>query len=232
MQHIRELSGSWRDETRQEAEAAGSLVAPPTIIDRSVNVLIGRAPPAFFRATFPASYMVGAEGLTNEFRFHTIRLWEHADRIRSGELGELAPLLVLCEDVPTERTLREERELILGLPVESAVRTELLALALTVGTRYFSRDVLETLFREELEMLKGASIIDEWIEQGVAKGMAEGMARGRAVAARQMLLRLMRRRFGELPASAVTRVESETPEWCEEMAERVMEAKSLEELGL
>jgi predicted transposase YdaD len=187
-------------------------------------------------STFPAAYIVGGEGLTNEYRFHTIRLWEHADRIRGGELPELAPLLVLCEDVPTEQTLQEERRLILGLPVDPSVRTELLAVALTVGTRYFSRDVLERLFREELQMLKEASFIDEWIEQGIAQGIAQGMAqgevRGRAAGARQMLLRLLRARFGDLPAVIVSRVENEGPEWCEDMAERVLEAKSLEELGL
>src|SRR5436190_8383301 len=156
---------------------------------------------------FPAAYMVGGEGLTNEYRFHTLRLWEHANRIRGGELPELAPLLVLCEDVPTEQTLQEERQLILGLPVDPSVRTELLAVAQTVGSRYFPRHVLERLFQEELQMLKEASFIDEWIEQG--------RAQGRAGAARQMLLRLLRARFGELPVSAVSRVENEWPDWCE-----------------
>jgi hypothetical protein len=46
---MRELSGSWIEESRQEAEAAGSLVSPLKIIDRSVKTLIRRAPPAFFR---------------------------------------------------------------------------------------------------------------------------------------------------------------------------------------
>src|SRR5256885_2179842 len=66
-------------------------------------------------------------GLKNEFSFPTIRLWEHADQIRGGTLPELAPLLALCEDRPTEQTMREEREIILRLDTTPEVRAELLA---------------------------------------------------------------------------------------------------------
>lgn len=175
-------------------------------------------------STFPDTYSIEAGGIRNVFLFHTIRLWEHAARIRSGDLTELAPLLVLCEDKPTERTLREERRLILGLDVAADVRAELLAVALTVGLRYFGRDLLLRLFREELDMLKGANIIEEW--------MVEREALGEAKQARSMLLRLLRARFGDLPEAVVQRVETEDPEWCEETAERTLTAKSLDELSL
>ncbi len=179
-------------------------------------------------ATFPTGYTVEEAGLRNEHSFHTIRLWEHAERIRSGELPELAPLLPLCEDNPTQQTLREERQIILGLETTTEVRAELLAIALTVGLRYFSRDVLERLFREELEMLKEASVIQEWIEQAVE----EGEARGEARRGRAMLLRLLNERFGELPDNVVSRIELQDPDWCEEMAVRAIAAQSLEELSL
>src|SRR5438034_6644052 len=61
--------------------------------------------------------------------------WEHADRIRSGELPELAPLLILCDDQFSEATLREERELILTADVSQSVRSELLAVADRKSTR-------------------------------------------------------------------------------------------------
>jgi hypothetical protein len=93
------------------------------------------------------------------------------------------------------------------------------------------RSVLETLFREELQMLKEATFIDEWIQQEIQQGRAEGETAGRAVAARQILLRLLRQRFGELPAAVLSRVESATAEWCEEMAVRVLTAKTLSDLG-
>ena len=64
-----------------------------------------------------------------------IRLWEHADRIRNGDLTELATLLVLCENSPTEETLREERDIILKLDVGPSENVDLLALAMNVGMR-------------------------------------------------------------------------------------------------
>jgi predicted transposase YdaD len=172
------------------------------------------------RAAFPAIHRVEGGGLVNEYRFHTIHLWEHADRIRSGELRELAPLLVLCEAKPTERTLREERALILGVDAAQAVRAELFAVAAMVGTRYFPRLLLERLFREEMQMLKEVSFIEEWILEGEAR------------AARSFLLRQLRKRFGELPPEVVARVESADRSRCEEMVERLLDATSLDELGL
>jgi predicted transposase YdaD len=175
---------------------------------------------------FPATYTATGDGLKNRYTFHTVRLWEHAARIRSGELQELAPLLVLCENTPTEATLREERGLIQQIaPPE--LRNELLAIALMVGTRYFVRERLLELFREEMAMLKEASVIQEWIEEGEARGRAEGEARE----ARRLVLRLLERSFGSLPPEVIARVEAEGRDWCEELALRIRDARSLQDLG-
>jgi hypothetical protein len=171
-------------------------------------------------ARFPAAYVVRRGNLENRFVFDRIRLWEHAERIRSGELQELAPLLVLCENNPTEATLREERELILRLPAAPQLRSDLLAVAVMVGTRYFSREVLLRLFREEMQMLKEASVIQDWLDEAEAGG------------ARRLVLRLLRERFGELPPGVVRRVEEESAAWCEDLAVRIFAANSLRELGL
>jgi predicted transposase YdaD len=200
------------------------------------------------RATFPDAYTVVRDGLTNRFEFHAIRLWEHADRIRSGELPELAPLLLLCEDKPTERILREERELILRLDAPPETRRELLAVAAAVGTRYFTRDLLQTVFRENMEMLKEVDFIQEWIDEaladghtrgysqgraeGRAEGAAEGRAEGAAEGARRVLLEQLRQRFGEPGPEVVARVEALDLDGCLDLAARTLRAASLEELGL
>lgn len=184
------------------------------------------------RRTFPASYVARAGGLRNEFLFEKIHLWEHADRIRRGELPELAPLLVLCEDKPSEQTLRREREIIIGASVPDRLRSDLLAVAFTVGTRYFARDLVEVLFRQELMMLKGASWIEEWIAEGEERGEAKGRTEGRTEGIRRTLLLLLRERFGELAPTVVNRVENADPEWCEQTAIRLLNARSLAELGL
>jgi predicted transposase YdaD len=196
------------------------------------------------RRTFHDAYVAEAGGMRNEFRFQTVRLWEQAARIRGGDLRELAPLLVLCEDNPEAETLEEELRLIRSLDVPVAVRSELVAVAFTVGARFFSRDFLFDLFRAEVPMLKEASIIQEWINEGKAEGRAEGRAEGKVegkvegraegelAAARRFLLRQLRARFGELPPGVVARVESADRAWCDEAGVRLLTAEALGDLGL
>jgi hypothetical protein len=176
------------------------------------------------RATFPAAYTLQGGSLTNRYEFETVRLWEHADRIRSGELPELAPLLVLCEDSPREATLRQERDMLLPLEVDRPIRSGLLAVAVMVGMRFFARGLVEPVFQEEMQMLKETSFIEEWLEERGDQSEAQ--------AARRFLLQLLRERFGELPAAAVERVEQADAAACEEWGLRLLRATSLEELGL
>jgi predicted transposase YdaD len=184
------------------------------------------------RRRFPNSYTVLRGGMRTEFRFSVVRLWEHAHRIRTGELPELAPLLVLCEDRPDEQTLREERALILNLDVPQQMRADLLAVALTVGSRYFARDLLLTLFREDLPMLKEAGIVEDWIAEAAAAAERRGRAEGEARQARSMLLQFLRARFDELPAALIERVEAADPDWCAEMLVRAARTESLDEMGI
>lgn len=180
------------------------------------------------RASFPDAYRVEAGGLTNEFRFPTVRLWEEAERIRSGELAELAPLLVLCEDKPAEEIIREELALIRQAEAPPETRSELVAVAYMLGARYLLREVLDTLFQEDTPMLENLGIISDWI----ADGEARGEARGRTEEARRIRLRLLRARFGELPAELSARIEAADPEWCEALAEQALRVESLQELRL
>jgi Domain of unknown function (DUF4351) len=176
------------------------------------------------RATFPDTYRFQGDRRSNDFRYDTLHLWDYAEEIRSGQFAELAPLLVLCEDRPTEATLRRERALILGLGVPRPVQVEMLAVAMMVGTRYFARDVLERLFHREIEMFKQVPFIEDWLEESEARGEARGI--------RDMLLRLLRAKFGDLPEAMVERVESADREWCEAIGERLFEVNSLDELRL
>src|SRR5947209_1204435 len=129
---------------------------------------------------------------------------------------------MLCEDEPTEETIREERRLIYGLEAPRPVQADLLAVAAMLGTRFFSRELLATLFREEMEMLKEASFITDWLDERAAEAGASGRAEGEAKEARNFLLRQLRKRFKDLPVSVVERVEQADREWCEEIGERLL----------
>lgn len=180
------------------------------------------------RRQFPDRYSIARGALENEYRFHTIRLWEHAERIRSGELPELAPLLVLCEDEPGEAVIEEERGLIRSLDVSSRARGDLLAIAVAVGSRYFSRELLFEVFKEELAMLKEAGIIEDWVEEGVERGRVLG----REQEARSFLRRQLEEKFGPLSAERTKRINQADAEWCRELGVKLIHARTLEELGL
>jgi predicted transposase YdaD len=190
------------------------------------------------RTVFPDRYESELGPLGNEYRFATVRLWEHAERIRSGELWELAPLLVLCEDNPTEETVREELDLIRTADVPPEVRGDLLAYALRIAIRDFPRRVLETLFREDTKMLAEGTIIDDWIAEaearaearGEAQGRAEGEARGRAEEAREALRVVLEARFGPLPPGWQSRIADADPDWCRGVIARAAQAATLAEI--
>lgn len=182
------------------------------------------------RATFPNRSTDTLCGLRNEFEFASIRLWEHADRIRDGDLWELAPLLVLCEDNPGEDTIRTELRIIQNSGADDATQAYLLAVALRVGGRRLPRPLLEAIFRKELPMVKGATIIDDWIQEGEARGEARGETRGRTEEARRMLLTVLRARFGELPDAMASQIQAADAEWCEALLLQTMRVESLAEL--
>ncbi|HLJ56600.1 MAG TPA: hypothetical protein VKT77_16295 [Chthonomonadaceae bacterium] len=201
------------------------------------------------RATFPDRLQVQAGGLAMNLSFPVVRLWEHAERIRSGELPELAPLLVLCDDKPTEATVREEVALIHASRLPAATQAELLGLALLVATRRFTRDLLLPIFEEDWSMIEGLEILDDlyratgkldrWKAEaeaiGRAKGEAEGRAEGRAEGEsrgiRETILRIGSQRFGEPSPEAMMSLEAITAaERLQQLAVRLLQVESWQEL--
>jgi predicted transposase YdaD len=211
------------------------------------------------RASFPAAYRRRGGRLRTQFTFDTVRLWEHRDRIVSGEWPELAPLLVLCEAQPTEATLRQEVELIRQSGLPGGVQRELIGVAVSVASRRFGRAVLEAIFGEELAMLDEEENLKElfldlglaqkWAKDprvsgelraeakaegealGMAKGRAEGQTEGETAAVRRMTLSFLTRRFGELPEALITQIATSDAEWCQSLFDRAIAAASLSELA-
>jgi hypothetical protein len=65
------------------------------------------------------------------------------------------------------------------------------------------------------------------------KGLATGRMEGRTEGEKAMLLRLMRRRFGQVGPDVVARVEAITdPELLGVLADRVLDAHTLADMGL
>lgn len=71
-----------------------------------------------------------------------------------------------------------------------------------------------------------AERVVQWTEQWKAEGRAEGLAQGEAA----LLKRQMKKRFGELPASAERRLAEASREQLERWAERLLDAERLEDV--
>lgn len=128
--------------------------------------------------TFPSEYVVKLDGVEMSTRFARVLLWEYADRIRSGEFKELAPLLVLFYDRPSKEIVLEEKKLINEVH-DTQERSDLLALAAMVAFRKYKNGLIKELFFEEYQMMKASNFIEEWIQEGWEKGRREGWEEGR-----------------------------------------------------
>ena len=191
------------------------------------------------RATFPDRLPMRMGSLETELRFATLRLWEQTERIRNGELPELAPLLLLSAENPTLETIREEKRLIQDAHLPRPLEDELLSITLLIATRSFARALLEPIFKEELTGMESTAFMREWTDEweakgraeGIAQGIAQGEARGKAEEARRIVLRFLVKRFGTLPPALLERVEQADADWCNMLLDRAMDAGILAELA-
>ena len=121
----------------------------------------------------PSEYVVQiGEWVIHRFTYPIIKLWDYTDRIRSGELREFAPLLIMLEREKTEAVLHQERELILQ-ETHPQKRADSLATAVMIGSRYFELEWLWEFFGEEVEQMRQSGFITDWIEDGIQQGLGK-----------------------------------------------------------
>ena len=90
----------------------------------------------------PQEYVVKFRGRpVHTFPYLVIKLWEYEEAIASGELQELAPLLIMLTEKKDEKVLARSRELILNNKDEGW-RANAMSTAVTVGGRYFPKEFL------------------------------------------------------------------------------------------
>ena len=143
----------------------------------------------------PNEYVVTlGEQVVNRFTYPVIPLWDYVEEIRSGRYRELAPLLTMLVRDPGPALLREERELIRQEPDERK-RADLLALAVTIATRYFDKAFLWRFFREELGQMREATFVEEWIQEGIEQGLQRGLQQGLQQGLQENILQVLRARF-------------------------------------
>ena len=100
-------------------------------------------------ATFPDRIEASLGSVNNLFQFKTVKLWEHADRLRSGELIELVPFLFLCDNESKEETVLEEIDLIYRSDVPRGVQSELFQAVFRIAGSRMPKETIDRLYREK-----------------------------------------------------------------------------------
>lgn len=164
--------------------------------------------------TFPDTYQPQIGGICNRNQFEIRRLWDYKERIESGELKGLIPLLVLCEAQPEISLLKQEKELISQIPVQNE-RNDMIALAMMVAFRKFREEIVRELFKEERNLMKESDFIQEFIkegreigrEEGWKEGHKEGQKEGQKETQLSIINRLIEKKFGSVPSDVYERIE-------------------------
>ncbi len=94
--------------------------------------------------------------------------------------------------------MSEVKDLVLREP-DPKKRANLLSIAMTIACRYMDKNVLKDYFKEEMEMLREASIVEEWLEEGVQKGIHQGVLQN----AREAVIENLEVHFDVVPTSIV-----------------------------
>lgn len=171
--------------------------------------------------SFPDEYVAQIGDAINKIQFSRILLWDYKDRIKSGELRQLAPLLVLFEERPTTKTILTEKALIKRVTNERD-QADLLALAMMVGFRKFKDSVIKELFYEEYNMLKESTFVKEWIQEGWEKGRIEGQIK--------IILKLLEQILGRVGADLKTKIHSLSDADIERLSEDLLRMKNITDL--
>jgi hypothetical protein len=86
---------------------------------------------------------------------------------------------------------------------------------------------------DEMERTFVSLFEEESLKRGLAQGLEQGLERGLTQGRQLTLLRLLRRRFGDMPPAAEKRLREITdPVALDDLTDRLLTAASLEELGL
>ena len=142
-----------------------------------------------------------------------------AEAARRPELGVLSAMAhgegvhgaaIAAAVLPTVRALDDDRARFYGDLVLNCINDA-------------ARRALET-------MMKGYEYQSDFAKKYVAEGRKEGRDEGRKEGQRDVLLRQLRRRFGELPEATIALVEAAEPAQLEQWADRILVAATLAEV--
>jgi hypothetical protein len=174
--------------------------------------------------------------------------WALAALARPGEIGRAKLKLELLRKI-AKASLREGERFLLTNCVETylqlAGREAEEYAALRLAQRNPEVEAMELTWEDRMAIQYTQKGIEKGvkqglqqgekrgIEKGVKKGIEQGVREGREQGVRDTLLRLLSKRFGPVPQAVRRRVEAiESLEELSGLVDRILEVKSIEELGL
>jgi predicted transposase/invertase (TIGR01784 family) len=172
-----------------------------------------------------------------QHRYNVIRLWEVPTEELLKSSGIL-PFAVLSktnnpQDVLEQVARRIDKIADRGQQSNIAASTAIIA-GLVLDTMVIKRLLKEEIMKEsviyqEIEATGEAKGLQRGLEQGLERGLEQGLEQGRQKEA-ALLLRLLGRRFGEIPANLTEQIRSLPVESLETLGEALLDFQSLSDL--
>jgi hypothetical protein len=186
--------------------------------------------------TFPYTYETQAGSFKNTLIFARILIWEHKERISNGELKELAPFPLLCEDELSDTAIENVKKLIYQVPDERE-RRNLFSVAYMVAyrkakDRFPDKDqrkaYVKEKFKEEYDMLKESDSLIDWLEEREQQGLKKGREEGKKL----LLLALLAKKFGALSPELQEQVNQLSGTKLDNLSLALLDLNNLDELRI
>lgn len=172
--------------------------------------------------TNPVAFTEEYRDDTTIHRYRVIRLWEQ-DSSSFLTNPVLLPLAALTKSDSPQALLEEVAEQVASIE-EIEQRQNIASCAGILAGLRFEEDLIRQLFREDIMR---ESVIYQSIRQ---EGKQEGLQEGLQQEALKLTMRLLRRRFGELEARIIAKVQQLSRERLEELTEDLLDFSEVEDL--
>jgi len=186
-------------------------------ITQVVVLLVPPAPGTVIETVFHV------ENTRHEYR--VIRMWEENPEIFLNNEA-LLPLAPLAATTQPQALLQQVVERVNQLEPEQ--RPEISTYTQILAGLKYNKDLIRQIFREG--MMRESVIYQEILAEGEQRGEQRGRQEGRLQGERSLILRLLTRRVGELPQTALLRIETLSLEQIENLGEALLDFQTLADL--
>ncbi len=158
--------------------------------------------------------------------FQVLRLWEQPEEIFWQSPG-LLPLAVLGQTGNRRETLREVAQRIEQIE-ERRQRSNIAASTAILAGLVLEKEVIERLLRQEL--MRESVIYQEIRAEAKAEGRAEGKAEGKQEGEASLVLRILKKRIGQIAPDLEQRIQGLSIEELENLGEALLDFTSAADL--